>query len=73
MAQKMKELDEKMFDMNLNKPLSDMMADEGLNQLKDREVWDANEMTPAELDQLMKTWTQVAEQTNYELKQDIMK
>lgn len=50
MAQKMKELDEKMFDMNLNKPLSDMMADEGLNQLKEREVWDANEMTPAELD-----------------------
>ena len=31
MAQKMKELDEKMFDMNLNKPLSDMIADEGLN------------------------------------------
>lgn len=31
MAQKMKELDEKMFDMNINKPLSDMIADEGLN------------------------------------------
>lgn len=31
MAEKMKELDEKMFDMNLNKPLSDMIADEGLN------------------------------------------
>lgn len=36
------------------------MAEEGLSELKERDVWDANEMTPEELEQLMKTWNQVA-------------
>ena len=46
--------------MDINKPLSSMMAEEGLAGLKDREVWDANEMTPDELQKLISTWNQVA-------------
>ena len=53
--------------MDANKPLSDLIAEEGLSQLKEREVWDANEMTKEELDQLMATWTQVADQVKVEL------
>ena len=34
---------------DMNKPLSTLIAEEGLSELKDREVWDANEMTPDEL------------------------
>ena len=59
--------------MDVNKPLSDVIAEEGLSQLKEREVWDANEMTKEELDQLMTTWTQVADQVKVELQQDVMK
>lgn len=62
------------MDMNrdftrMQKPLSEQIAEEGLSQLKDREVWDAKEMTPEELTQLMSTWTRVADQMKTELNQ----
>ena len=63
----MKELEDKVFQNDINKPLSEVIAEEGLSQLKERDVWDANEMTKEELDHLMNTWTQVADQVKVEL------
>lgn len=33
-----------------------MIAKQGLEDIKDRDVWDANEMTQDELQKLMSTW-----------------
>ena len=42
--------------------MADHMAEADVAQLEDREVWDANEMSPDELAQLMQTWTAVADE-----------
>ena len=52
----MQELEERIF----NTGFADQMAEEGLSELKEREVWDANEMSEDELAKLMSTWNQVA-------------
>lgn len=51
---------QKLEDQIFRTGFADTIAEEGLSELKERDEWDANEMSQDELAKLMATWNQVA-------------